>query len=189
MQGFRPEDNNIMLDLETMSTESNAAILQIGAVRFDIDGVRSTFEAHISLESCQSYYQDVSASTILWWLKQSDAARKALIEGQERAGPLHVALDIFSNWVGNVCPGGETVKIWGNGAVADNVWLANAYKAVSKAHPGVKRPWTYHGDRCYRTWVEGKDPHGEHRQRPKIPHNALSDAEAQAMTMVAILNI
>ena len=34
---------NVMIDLETLSTESNAAILSIGAVMFDKEGLGETF--------------------------------------------------------------------------------------------------------------------------------------------------
>lgn len=44
--------NDVMLDLETMSTNPNAAIIAIGAVAFNKkDGVVDRFEIQINLES------------------------------------------------------------------------------------------------------------------------------------------
>ncbi len=68
--------NNIMLDLETMGNTPTSAIIAIGAVRFD-KKIKGKFYGVIDLESCLEDGLTVDASTIMWWMQQSDAARKA----------------------------------------------------------------------------------------------------------------
>ena len=39
--------------------------------------------------------------------------------------------------------------IWRNGAVADNIWINNAYRACKP----ITKPWVMHSDMCVRTFV------------------------------------
>lgn len=156
---------SIMLDLETMSTRSDAAIISIGAVKFvagDESASVSDFYCAVSLKSSQNAGLHIDAETVLWWMKQSEEARKALTHGNE----LNFVLNQFSLFAKGV------EWLWGNGATFDNVVLRNAYRATR-----VNFPITYKGDMCYRTL---KSLH------PNVPftpmgtkHNALDDAKAQ----------
>ena len=130
------ESNNIMLDLETMGTDSDAAIIAIGAVRFD-KSVSDSFYQVVDLQSSLDAGLTMSADSILWWLKQGDEARQAItVKGVS----LRSALLNFKKWAG------KDALIWGNGATFDNVILANAYDKSK-----VERPWHYSANRCYRT--------------------------------------
>ncbi|MFM9673750.1 3'-5' exonuclease, partial [Streptomyces galilaeus] len=68
--------NHVMLDLETMGQGNNAAIVAIGAVFFEptTGEIGDTFYRKIDLESA-AQYGEIDPNTVLWWLKQSDAAR------------------------------------------------------------------------------------------------------------------
>jgi inhibitor of KinA sporulation pathway (predicted exonuclease) len=164
--------NTVMVDLETLSTESNAAIVAIGAVLIDLErgSFVDKFYRVVDPESAIAAGGHVSGSTLKWWLKQSDEARHAIAE---HGIPLKQALEVFSSWVPN------KAEVWGNGATFDNVVLTNAYNAV-----GLTRPWSYRNDRCYRT-LKSLYPH--------VPvtyvgtaHNALNDAESQGMHLINI---
>lgn len=63
---------NIMLDLETLGTCPGSVILQIGAVRSN-NGLERT----ITIDSCLRAGLTVDGDTIGWWLRQSEAARRA----------------------------------------------------------------------------------------------------------------
>jgi len=76
-------------------------------------------------------------------------------------------------------PAGAT--LWGNGSTFDNVILSNAYRAI-----GVKQPWDFWNDRCYRT-LKSLYPHVK-LERSGVAHNALDDAKSQAMHAVRIIN-
>ena len=162
---------HVMLDLETMSVKPNAAIVAIGACKFSLPYVIDVYPAfyqQVSLESSMAAGLAVDADTILWWLQQSDAARKTTFEGDDVV-PVDVALKRFVHWLGLT----DEILMWGNGANFDNVIIRSAFNAVS-----VVVPWHYRNDRCYRTAC---------KLLPKlkfggsgIKHNALDDALAQA---------
>jgi len=162
-----------MLDLETMSTESNAAICSIGAVKFNLaEGITDSFYITVDVADCKRCGLDVSLSTVKWWSKQPKSTLDAL---RENCVPLKDALTAFSKWYGSV-----PMETWGCGANFDNVIIENAYKAV-----GMVRPWNAWKDRCYRTVRELiKMPENE---RLGTYHNALDDAKHQAAHLLKIL--
>lgn len=179
--------NNAMLDLETMGSGPNAAIVAIGAVMFDIDTrqIGDTFYEVIDLESSVSTGGVIDASTVQWWLQQSDDARKA-IDGTRPSIPMDRALIRFKKWLTvwptyDVYKNGYTGCIWGNGAAFDNVILASAYR-----RRGMPIPWSHWNDRCYRT-VKALHRHVK-LERVGTHHNALDDAISQANHLIAMLN-
>jgi exodeoxyribonuclease VIII len=168
---------DIMLDLETLGTGNNGAVVEIGAVGFDPRGAgigpNATFRRRITLESAMRY-GDVDAGTLLWWLQQSEAARTAVfLDPNEIARPLDVALDDFSAWL----EGPNEIAMWGNGATFDNIVIRSAYRAVGK-----KVPWSFRQDKCYRTVInllpESRRPKFE---RVGMAHSAVDDAVTQAL--------
>jgi len=163
---------HIMLDLETMSTASNAAIVAIGAVEFDpaTGELGREFYHNVSLASCQDAGLDVEAGTIMWWLTRSDGARKALIDVSL---PLDKALSQFTQFL--VSLGAPDVAIWGKGSDFDNVILANAYRAL-----GLQAPWKYKNNRCVRTILALVPDACDGVESEGTKHNALDDAIYQA---------
>jgi exodeoxyribonuclease VIII len=165
--------HQVMLDLETMSTESNAAICSIGAVKFTADlGIVDTFYCTVDASDCKKHGLNISASTVEWWSRQDIKVLAAL---RENNVPLIEALVKFSQWYK-----GKSLLTWGNGAGFDNVIIENAYKAV-----GMKRPWTPWDDRCYRTIKDMV--HITEDEREGSHHNALDDAIHQANHLIKIL--
>ncbi|ATC93486.1 3'-5' exonuclease [Pseudoalteromonas tunicata] len=176
--------NHVMLDLETMGQGSNAAIVAIGAVFFEptTGEIGANFYWRVDLESAAKY-GEVDPSTIIWWLKQSDAARAEITSDDTL--DLNCALSEFCEWIAQIEKTNNRI-VWGNGASFDNVILSNAFKAVE-----YKKPWEYCNDRDVRTVVElgrtlkGFDPK---RDMPfeGTAHNALDDAIHQAKYVSAI---
>lgn len=164
--------SHIMLDLETMGNGPQAAIIAIGAVAFDLSGIKDRFYTQVSLESSIGAGLIADSSTIVWWMLQSDEARAAF-KDNDRAPELSRALWQFTQWFRQV--GGE--QVWGNGASFDNAILSNAYRAV-----GSEQPWKFWNDRCYRTFKSlfNVVP----MQRIGTHHNALHDAESQAQHLI-----
>ena len=171
---------HVMVDLETMGTGSYAAIVSIGAVKFDPDApfdpaTAESFYAVISLASAMKAGLRVEADTVMWWLDQSLPAVQAFTRA-EKVG-LDEALLAFSAWFGE-----ESLPVWGNGATFDNVILRNAFAAV-----GLDCPWSYKHDRCYRTIKNLKPP------VPPVEfgtaHDALDDAIAQTLTLLKIAEL
>lgn len=163
----------IMVDLETMGTRSNAAIIAIGAVKFSRDkGIIDRFYRIVDLQSCIDTGLAVDGATIMWWLKQDDLARDQF--NLFKSTSLSKSLSEFSYWIG----GGDK-EIWGNGAAFDNVILANAYRVVSQ-----NTPWEFYENRCYRT-MKAIFPHIK-KNTIGTHHNAVDDAETQAVHLLEI---
>ena len=166
--------NNVMVDLETLGNGSNAVIVAIGAVQFDASGLGHEFYTTVDAESCVAAGLKMDASTVMWWLKQSDAARSALSNGAKLS--LAAALAEFSAWFP------AKAMFWGNGATFDNVIVSNAYAALR-----LEKPWGYTSDRCYRT-LKAMFPNVKADQTNGVAHNALDDARYQAMHAAKIFN-
>jgi len=162
----------IMLDLETLGQQPGSVIVAIGAVKFGNGEIHDTFYERVDAESCVALGLRMDVSTVLWWMKQNDEARKEITQPGIH---LTQALLQFSLWMGDI-----DAEVWGNGANFDNVLLSDAYDRAL-----LKRPWKYYNDRCYRTVKN---------LRPEIPmmrggthHNALDDARSQAMHLMAMI--
>lgn len=163
---------HIMIDLETMGTSPSAAIVAIGAVIFDEHTLRDQFYANVDLQSAIDSGATVDGSTVMWWLKQSDAARAAITD-PETTRPIREALEDFAAFTRLAAQHGLE-GVWGNGASFDNVLLAESYRRL-----GMDRPWPFWLDRCYRTM---KNLHTSVPvDHTGVAHNALDDAVAQAM--------
>lgn len=164
---------HIMLDLETMDTAPTAAILSIGAVRFDSrKGLGDEFYQVVDIESCQRRGMTVSGNTIEWWMKQSPEARRVFFQDKV---DIEVALGEFTDYVKGV----KDSCMWGNGSTFDNAIIRNAFTRCE-----LPTPWSYKKDFCFRTVL--KNFPGE-REESRIWHNALEDAKAQARTLLRIL--
>lgn len=162
--------SNVMIDLETMDTGSNAAILSIGAVMFDQESVdtANSFYTVVSLDSCVEIGMTVSEKTKAWWARQSPQA-KSIFTCDSLS--IREALPLLTYWFP------QNAKVYGNGAAFDNVVLSNAYERV-----GLNPPWKFYNDRCYRTLVAGKAK----RQQLGTHHNALDDAISQAQHLIEV---
>ena len=181
--------NRIMVDLETLGTAPGSVILSIGAVRFDVEkGLLDEFYVNIDVESSQRLGLTIDGDTVMWWLKQSDAARAKLSKGSGK--DVGVAMGEFLAWANRGDK--DTVdELWGNGADFDNVLLATVGRKLSEAprYGGTwsvcgTRPSLYRQNRCYRTLKNlSKIPF----TKPVVAHDALEDAKAQAVHLIEIL--
>ncbi|TNP88484.1 3'-5' exonuclease, partial [Escherichia coli] len=175
--------HHLMIDLETMGTNSNAPIVVIGAVFFDpqTGEIGPIFYVVISLVDAMDKGAVPDGSTIEWWLAQSSEARSATLVNQI---PLDDALLQLREFI-DENSGEFFVRVWGNGASFDNVILRRSYE-----RQGIPCPWRYCNDRDVRTIVElGKAI--DFDARTAIPfegvrHNALDDARYQAKYVSAI---
>ena len=168
--------DDVMLDLETMGNGPNAAIVSVGAIEFDAttNTLGQQFYRVVHLETAVADGGVIDASTVMWWMRQSDDARKDICgDGL----PVRQVLAEFATWLSTL---GEDVSVWGNGAAFDNVILAQAYRRA-----GMPVPWSHRNDRCYRT-VKAMRPDVK-MERTGTHHNALHDATSQATHMMAII--
>jgi hypothetical protein len=161
---------HIMVDLETLSTRYNAAILAIGAVKFSPERrcYDNFYQAVKTPPEVEGFH--ISSDTLHWWTQQSEKAREVFTDPD--AVDITLALKGFSVWaLQDTDP--KDIKLWGNGASFDNAILSTAYELCD-----VVQPWKFYNDRCYRT-VKNLNRHVE-LTRVGIHHNALADAKTQA---------
>ncbi|MEL9884985.1 3'-5' exoribonuclease [Escherichia coli] len=174
---------HLMIDLETMGTNTNAPIVVIGAVFFDpqTGEIGPVFYIVISLTDAMNTGAVPDGGTIEWWLKQSSEARAAILTDQVK---LKDALSRFREFISEHSDE-KFVQVWGNGATFDNAILRRSYE-----RQGIPCPWRYCNDRDVRTIVElGKTIGFDARTAipfEGVPHNALDDARHQAKYVSAI---
>jgi len=178
---------NIVLDLETLSTQEDAAIIQIGAriPGFDMKhilGLCHEFEATIKYEDCIDGTFHVSDSTMSWWEVQHPLTRSIVFSGQDTRID---ALTSFKDWIDSIKFGtGGNVAIWGNGSDFDNRLLSYTLDAM-----GLHRVWDFRNNRDLRT-IKALFPIPELAQQSsssiEMKHTALGDARYEARILNTI---
>ena len=170
---------DVMIDLETLATSTDAAILTIGAVKFDpfgrelTDPEMTSFYSRIDLDSCDEINLVTNDDTIDWWSKQTPEAKYEAFENPDRQ---HIR-DVFDQLY-KFCWGAK--RVWSNGSGFDIVICETVFKRLNKAIP-----WSFWQVRDVRTAYDlGINP-----QRPKeTAHNALADAYEQAICIQNVYN-
>lgn len=166
---------NIMLDIETLDVVPTSVILSLGAVEFEDGVLGKEFHQRIDIDSCLEYGLTVSGKTIQWWMGQDEKAKKIFdVTGDNLVSAL-VAFDGAFDW--------KDTLVWANGGSFDVPIVENAFRKI-----GLKSPWEYNATRDYRTFKGEfpKDVYAKLKVCPTVAHDALDDARAQAMTMMAL---
>lgn len=163
--------DHVMIDIETLGTGNEAALLSIGACKFNASDptipITDSFYVAIDPVSCQALGMKIDAATVMWWLDDARAEARSQMMKENRIDVVS-ALDGFKQWYGY-----ESLPTWGNGATFDNVVMRSAYAKL-----GEEAPWKFWHDRCYRTMKSlGIDIRMD---RVGVHHNALDDAISQA---------
>jgi len=150
MAGFqrtRIYNKEVMVDIETLSTRSNAVILSIGAIKFDRNGKvpaspadMDTFCVRVARESCEVLGMHVDPETLQWWSTQPAAVRDEALEDTSERLTIKDAMTQFAAWVG------KSELVWGHGDDFDCVILSNAFEKC-----GMKTPWKFWNTRDTRT--------------------------------------
>jgi len=169
---------NIMIDLETLSTANNASILTIGAIKFNRNDFKITkkFYKRITKESNKYYDRHFDETTVNWWNSQDKEAKKEIFDSKDRIN-LNAALQELSIFIGN-----SRAKIWANGVCFDINILESAYEAC-----GLDAPWKFWCVRDVRTIYDiGNLNLNEFKRKNNLlgqHHNALADCETQLAAM------
>lgn len=164
---------HVMLDLETLATTADAAIMSIGAVKFDLESDAiddAGFYASISVDSNLDKGRRIDEDTLIWWMGQDKAAQAVFTEPKQ---PLGAVLEDLSAWFDR-----EDLFVWSCGADFDIPMLAHAYRQ----HDWLP-PWKFWNARCYRTMKALFPGQKAHKG---VKHNALDDAISQARSLQAI---
>lgn len=173
---------DLMIDTETAGLPPTGALMSIGAVFFDAQTCElgPTFNRTIHLASSVRHGGTIDAGTMLWWLRQGDAARKSVAYGGELIG---VVLTEFDIWIHQHCRI-EDVRPWGNASTFDLTIVGGAYKRLD-----LQTPWHWVNERCFRT-VQNMFPAVPYdpSQKGEGAHNALTDAIFQVEHLFKIRN-
>jgi hypothetical protein len=172
-------NTDIMIDLETLATSTDAAILTIGAVKFDPLGLElkepamDSFYCKVDLDSCDRIGLVTNDDTIAWWASQSKEAQEAAFDPEDRID----IEDAFARLY-KFCWGAK--RVWSNGSCFDIMICEHVFKKVGRAIP-----WKFWEIRDVRTAFDlGINP-----QRPPVTaHHALEDAYNQAIGIQNVYN-
>ena len=163
-----------MIDLETLNTTSDAAIISLGAIIFDPfkPGLGASLYREIK-PNLKKY--SVDFDTLGWWMKQSTEVQG--IFNSKDTTLLDIALqDLFYFYRSNACQ-----RIWSNGASFDIPIVEYAYSREK-----LVCPWDYKSHRDVRTILRAAGVKVEHTG---TQHNALDDAQAQALAVTKAYEI
>lgn len=197
---------NIVIDLETASLQSDAAICSIAAQVFDpmalVNDSNSLpfppegkspspqFMAVVNVASCITAGLHFEMETVKWWSERSDEAKASIL-----AAPvlLASALEELSKWLDLLRSTFDCdVRIWCQGTDFDIPILTNAYRVC-----GLPLPWRHTDVRDARTFIleELEMLFGpEEKPYDRIPamdeewvtHSALSDARRTAWNIAQV---
>jgi hypothetical protein len=166
-----------MLDLESLGTRPDCAILTLGAIKFDPfrpDAFGDSLYLRIDVDQQLSLGREVQADTLEWWSRQADDVREEALGEHDRVGleEMYRQLNKFTVGVNN---------IWCQGPAFDIVILENIYRQM-----GWPTPWQFWQIRDSRTLF---GVHGDPRVKGKAGlHNALEDCISQAKGVQEIYN-
>lgn len=169
----------MMLDLETMGTGQNSAIIEIGAVVFSLNPemIQQVFQARISLQSCLAAGLEVDDSTLRWWLQQEPEARTRVLEADDVIS-LQSALRWFYDWyTERASEQKEPLSLWARGTDFDVALLKNAF-----ARCGMQPPFKYNQGMDLRTILRTAEALGlQDEPYPGVatPHVDVDDCKIQ----------
>jgi DNA polymerase III epsilon subunit-like protein len=174
--GENMSEKHVMIDLETLGTDQDAVVLSIGAVLFEPGSGSVIDKFHYGVDVSTVYGRSISSSTVVWWLRQTDAARESLIETLADGAAWCDALDYLADFVP------KDAHVWGNGSTFDVAILNHAYDQLGK-----RSPWSFRNVRDYRTIMHIAKAAGFTPSRfDGIAHNALADAEHQTKQVIDV---
>lgn len=207
---------NIVVDIETLSLQSDAAILSIAAVPFNPHGLvgnhpsfdkvfdvypkggeetLSPFYEVINATTCALAGMHIDMETCLWWSKQDESAKAELLARE----PMNIgaAMNAFHNYIESIKKAHDAeVIVWAQGSDFDFPILTNAYRKVMK---DAKLPWHYRNKRDARSIVLDnlerlygleEKPYDRIEEMPypdkEVKHSALYDAHRTAWSVAYV---
>ena len=184
--------NHFMLDLETLGSGPDGAILTIGVVPFDPAQGRTAalldvFYGRVTL-GCTNF-GEIDAGNVAWWMEQDIVAREEALGvlGVERRN-LWDTLWALNQWLFSrgMRKAGEDGpwRLWAKPPEYDVRLLRAAYKRV-----GLAFPFHFRATRDMRTLVDLAQSLGLKsavEERSTLRHHALEDAKHQAEVVCGI---
>lgn len=166
---------DIMINIETLGTRSNAAVLSIGAVEFDLETGKlgRTLYTDLELQPQLDAGRKLDADTFYRWMKQSKEAQEAFLSSVT-LHPLG-ALAELSHFIHSA----NQPNVWGNGSSFDISILESLYQSFN-----IPVPWCYNEIHDFRTFRRFVGSPGSRIVNDGVAHNALDYAISQAKYVI-----
>jgi len=172
-------NQHLMIDFETLGVNFNAPIIQIGACYFNpqTGRVGPEFERGVDLDSSLKEGFSPDASTIRWWMNQTDIARGSVFNNSLNTVGVREAIGDLTSFMEGA------LSVWSH-ATADAVWLTN-HQRVLGIPPSVH--FTQYKDIRTLTYLAGVNsadfaPVGE-------AHVALDDCKFQISYCIEAIRV
>ena len=184
---------HVMLDIETLGTESDTLIFQIAASKFDIKTgeIRENFNVIQNVDVIKS--ATINPGTLLWWLETNPVLLRDLLAKKGGKVSDDILLE-FKEWIDFIQDIlADDVLLWGNGVIFDNRFIREQMMVR-----GLEYPIKYKNDRDVRTILAlAADKLGVSetsiKERLKddrlTEHHALDDVEAQVKLVSYCYNV
>ncbi len=167
-----------MIDIETLASRNDAAVVSIGAVKFSLkEDAVETFECVFSdLDEQLNKGRTKCERTMKWWADLPSEASDPLFHPEKFSHilmPTYEGLEKLNRFIGGRA-------VWGFGATFDNIIMRDIMSMY-----GLKPTWHYRDDMCLRTVVRlfPVAPKGQRNTH----HNALDDALYQVQYLKQII--
>lgn len=178
-------NKHFMVDIETLSTAVNAAVLSIGAVEFDPMSGKIEREFYHKLDLSDQTNRHIDANTVQWWVKQclvnTDNIEFLSKNNREKDAVAYVLheLGAFINggkeYAMTRVEGYEKIALWACDPDFDIAILADLYKEHN-----LPVPWKFSEPKSVRTVRMLTQLAGMEVPHQEADHNALNDCIRQA---------
>lgn len=170
--------DSVMIDLETMGTGPNAAVIQIGAIVFNSKTGHAKpdlFEVDVDLISALMAGGEVDGRTVRWWQDQGGPELK-------RPKEVRVALRDLASWFKKYP---DLKRVWAQGPSFDVAILEGYYRRA-----GIPIPWGYSMPRDTRTVYDlAKERGWSKPEGTQAVHTSLEDCRRQIICLMSALNV
>jgi hypothetical protein len=161
-----------MIDIETLGTTTDCAILSIAAVEFDRNTGDLGRQFYERLDPCLQNRR-LCPATLKWWASQDSGLFGEAIGGSM---DLPMVLVLLNHFVSKDHP------VWSQGIDFDFGILDHAFN-----HFDIETPWKYYAKRDTRTLYDAAGFNPKTIKREGSHHNALDDCKHQIRCVVAAM--
>ena len=178
-------NKHFMVDIETLSTAVNAAVLSIGAIEFDPLSGKIIREFYHELDLSDQTNRHIDVNTMQWWIKQclvnTDNIEFLLKNNREKDAVAYVLHELRAFVNGGVeyavtrAEGYEKIALWACDPDFDIAILAD----LCKEH-NLPVPWKFSEPKSVRTVRMLTQLAGMEIPTQEVTHNALEDCIRQA---------
>jgi hypothetical protein len=172
---------DVMVDIETLGTSSNATVFQVAAIAFDIRTGEHIDNFNGISDIGKNETLNVDGDTLKWWLNTNKELLTELLNNGE--GSSEELLRDFHTWLLGLTLETKELHLWGNGILFDNKLIEAQLTDI-----GLFYPINYKNDRDVRTIVDlagaklgltEKELKDQYNDESLVHHDAYDDVTYQ----------